>query len=144
MQRDWDPQPGAWAQDWHTSQVSVVLFPSSLGVLCLLPIITTPLWKKATVVRNRNTQCLELPWRCLLLTPQEGEWCCRVSPGGLPETQLQWSAGNPANRPEQLVCTSLSNCVISPLKAAGTMSGGFVLHVKGLVCCLRSQYTSAE
>lgn len=68
------PQPGAWAQDWHTtSQVSVVLFPSSLGVLCLLPITTTPLWKKATVVRNRNIQCLELPWRCLLLTPQEGE-----------------------------------------------------------------------
>lgn len=67
---------------------------------------------------------------------RRGEWCCRVSPGGLPETQLQWSAGNPANRPQQLVCTSLSNCVISPLKAAGTMSGGLVLHVKGLVLLL--------
>lgn len=67
------PQPGAWAQYWHTNQVSVVLFPSSLGVLCMLPIITTPLWKKATVVRNRNIQCLEMPPSCLLLTTQEGE-----------------------------------------------------------------------
>lgn len=67
------PQPGAWAQDWHTSQVSVVLFPSSLGVLYLIPIITMPLWKKATVVRNRNIQCLEPPRSCLLLTTQEGE-----------------------------------------------------------------------
>lgn len=67
------PQPGAWAQDWHTSQVSVILFPSSLRVLCLLPIITTPLWKKATVVRNRNIQCLEPPQSGLLLTTQGGE-----------------------------------------------------------------------